>query len=111
MAEEPEELAEPGQETLDMIEEITRNDGTRYMEIGNMVHNGRAEYAAEHKLISEVRILKLNIPRSANVIKYETYVNHHFLMQGWDMTSWEEWTKTPAMQELVASILSENQVG
>ncbi|GKT03407.1 hypothetical protein ACRYI5_04265 [Furfurilactobacillus sp. WILCCON 0119] len=110
MAEEPAQLDQPGHESLDMIEEITRNDGTRYMEIGNTVHNGRAEYAAEHGFIKEVRILKLNIPESANVIKYEDYINHHFLMQGWDMTEWQEWLKTDAIQATVDAILAENQV-
>ncbi|MGR6687244.1 hypothetical protein ACUKBL_07645 [Furfurilactobacillus rossiae] len=111
MAEEPAPLKEPGHESLDMIEEITRKDGSKYMEIGNMVHNGRAEFAAEKKFIKEARILKLNIPESANVIKYEDYINHHFLMQGWDMDHWEEWIKTPEIQAVVDSILRENQVG
>ena len=34
-------------ETLNLIEQITRLDGTKYMEISNMVQNGRAELAAE----------------------------------------------------------------
>lgn len=55
-------------EVFTLIEEITRNDGTKYYEIGNMVHNGRAELAAERGYIKEVRILKLNIPHSQNVI-------------------------------------------
>ena len=33
-------------ETLTLIEEITRNDGSRYFEISNIVQNGRAELAA-----------------------------------------------------------------
>ncbi|GAB6092534.1 hypothetical protein [Furfurilactobacillus curtus] len=110
MANAPIQLADPGHESLDMIEEITRTDGSKYMEIGNMVHNGRAEFAAEHHFIKEVRILKLNIPESANVIKYEDYINHHFLMQGWDMDHWEEWIKTDTAQALVDAILKENQV-
>lgn len=67
--------------TLDLIEEITRNDGSKYYEIGNMVHNGRAELAAERGFIKQVRILKLNIPHSQNVIKYERYINDHYTMQ------------------------------
>ena len=43
-------------EVLDLIEQITRNDGTSYYEIGNMVQNGRAELAAERGFIKEVRI-------------------------------------------------------
>ena len=42
--------------TLDLIEQITRLDGTKYFEIGNMVHNGRAELAAELSYMKEVRI-------------------------------------------------------
>ncbi|MCB8642717.1 hypothetical protein LJE08_14260, partial [Holdemanella sp. DFI.5.55] len=62
-------------EVFTLIEEITRNDGTKYYEIGNMVHNGRAELAAERGYIKEVRILKLNIPHSQNVINYEHFIN------------------------------------
>ena len=75
-------------EVFTLIEEITRNDGTKYYEIGNMVHNGRAELAAERGYIKEVRILKLNIP-------------HH----------WEEWKRTPEADQLVKAILRENRVG
>ena len=54
-------------QTLDIIEEITRNDGSTYKEIGNLLHNGQAEYAAEQGMIQSVRILKINIPHSGNV--------------------------------------------
>ena len=57
-------------QVLTLIEEITRNDGSSYYEIGNMVHNGRAELAAERGYIKEVRILQLNIQHSRNLIKY-----------------------------------------
>lgn len=97
--------------TLDLIEQITRLDGTKYFEIGNVVHNGRAELAAERGYIKEVRILKLNIPHSQTVIKYENYVNEHFYSQEETMDHWEEWEKTPAEEELVATILRENHVG
>lgn len=96
--------------TLDLIEEITRNDGTKYYEIGNMVHNGRAELAAERNFIKQVRILKLNIPHSQNVIKYEKYINDNFEMQDEDMDHWEEWKKTPEMEKLVKEIMAENHV-
>lgn len=65
--------------TLDLIEQITRLDGTKYFEIGNMAHNGRAELAAERGYIKEVRILKLNIPHSQTVIKYETTSTNTFI--------------------------------
>ena len=44
-------------QTLDLIELITRNDGTQYYEIANMFMNGRAELAAVRGFIKEVRIL------------------------------------------------------
>ena len=47
-------MAEIG--VLDLIEQITRLDGSKYYEIGNMVHNGRAELAAERGFIKEVQI-------------------------------------------------------
>lgn len=96
--------------TLDLIEEITRKDGTKYFEIGNMVHNGRAELAAERGFITQVRILKLNIPHSQNVIKYEKYINDHYMMQDESMDHWEEWKKTAEMEKVVSDIMAENHV-
>mgnify|MGYP001101812303 FL=1 len=58
-------------ETFNLIEEITRLDGSIYYELGNIPHNGRAEYAAEHGYIKSVRILKINIPRSSYVEQLE----------------------------------------
>ena len=43
-------------EQLDLIEEITRNDGSRYYEISNIDQNGIAELAADHGAIKSVRI-------------------------------------------------------
>ena len=65
-------------ETFDLIEQITRNDGSVYFELGNISQNGRAEYAAEHGYIKEVRILKMNIPKSTNVEKVTAYINAHY---------------------------------
>lgn len=98
-------------ETLNLIEQITRLDGTKYMEISNMVQNGRAELAAERGFIKEVRILQLNIPHSEHVINYENYINENFEMPDESMDHFEEWTKTPEMEEEVAMILKENHVG
>lgn len=97
-------------ETLDMIEQITRNDGTKYYEIGNMVHNGRAELAADRGYIKEVRILKLNIPHSQTVQKYEDFINTHYQMQGEDLDHWEEWKRTPEADKLVEEIMKENHI-
>ena len=98
-------------ETLTLIEEITRNDGSKYYEIGNMVQNGRAELAAERDFIKEVRILELNIPHSKNVIKYEHFINTHYKMQTEAMDHWEEWKSPPEIEEVVQTILKENHIG
>lgn len=98
-------------ETLTLIEQITRLDGTKYMEISNMVQNGRAELAAELGFIKEVRILQLNIPHSEHVINYENYINENFEMPDENMDHFEEWTKTPEMEKEVDMILKENHVG
>ena len=98
-------------ETLTLIEEITRNDGSKYYEIGNMVQNGRAELAAERNFIKEVRILELNIPHSKNVIKYEHFINTHYKMQTEAMDHWEEWKRPPEIEEVVQTILKENHIG
>ncbi|UQS86948.1 hypothetical protein MOO44_01870 [Nicoliella spurrieriana] len=98
-------------ETLTLIEEITRLDGTKYIEISNMVQNGRAELAAERGLIKEVRIIQLNIPHSIHVIKYENYINTHYTMPEESFDHFEEWQKTPAMESEIQSILKENHVG
>ena len=98
-------------ETLTLIEKITRNDGSKYYEIGNMVQNGRAELAAERDFIKEVRILELNIPHSKNVIKYEHFINTHYKMQTEAMDHWEEWKRPPEIEEVVQTILKENHIG
>jgi hypothetical protein len=99
-------------QTLDIIEEITRLDGSTYKEIGNLLHNGQAEYAAEAGMIKEVRILKINIPRSSHVEKYEQYVNDNFqIPEQIAIATWQEWEKTAEMQSEVDAILTENQVG
>ena len=67
-------------ETLNLIEEITRNDGSKYYEVSDIAQNGRAELAAIRGFIKSVRILQLNIPRSKNVIAYENYINENFEM-------------------------------
>ncbi|QBO35651.1 hypothetical protein EQG49_03840 [Periweissella cryptocerci] len=98
-------------ETFDLIEEITRLDGTKYSEIGNLTHNGRAEKAAELGLIKEVRIVKLNIPHSIHVENYEKFVNEHYTMSGWEMESWDEWPKNDEMKAEIEAVLMENKVG
>ena len=43
-------------QNFNLIEQITRNDGSKYFELGNIFLNGRAELAAERGFIQEVRI-------------------------------------------------------
>ncbi|WP_290033647.1 hypothetical protein [Ligilactobacillus cholophilus] len=97
-------------EVLTLIEEITRNDGSRYFEISNIVQNGRAELAANRGFIKQVRIIQLNIPRSKNVIKYEKYINQNFEMPSEDFDHFEEWKRTDEMEKVVENILHENHV-
>ena len=99
-------------QTFNIIEEVTRNDGSTYKEIGNLLHNGQAEYAAEAGFIKEVRILKINIPHSTHVERYEKYVNQKFeILDKIAIPEWHEWEKTPEMLTEVEAILTENQVG
>lgn len=104
-------MAKKSNETLTLIEEITRLDGTKYLEISNMVQNGRAELAAERGYIKQVRILQINIPHSIHVINYENYINENYEMPTEAMTDFTEWKKTPAMDQEVAAILRENHIG
>ncbi|AUJ30240.1 MAG: hypothetical protein ABGA11_05675 [Liquorilactobacillus hordei] len=97
-------------ETLTLIEEITRKDGTKYFEISNMVQNGRAELAVQRDLIKDVRILQLNIPRSTSVIEYENYINENFEMPEEQFDHFEEWTKTEEIEKIVKQILIENHI-
>lgn len=98
-------------QTFNIIEEITRIDGTKYREIGNLLHNGQAEYAAEQGFIKEVRIMKINIPHSRNVEKYEQYINTNFeIPQMVAIDHWTEWQKTPEMDQVIEAVLAENQL-
>lgn len=98
-------------QTLDIIEEITRNDGSTYKEIGNLLHNGQSEYAVEEGMIKKVRILKINIPHSTNVMKYEKFVNENFdIPTNIAIPEFIEWQRTPEMDSVVEKILAENKV-
>lgn len=98
-------------QTFDIIEEITRNDGSTYKEIGNLLHNGQAEYAAEQGMIQSVRILKINIPHSTSVEKYEQYVNDKFEIPSQvAIEEYQEWTKTEEISKLVDQIISDNNL-
>ena len=97
-------------ETLNLIEEITRNDGSKYYEVSDIAQNGRAELAAIRGFIKSVRILQLNIPRSKNVIAYENYINENVEMPKEDFDHFEEWKRPPEMEEIVENILRENHM-
>lgn len=98
-------------QTFDIIEEITRNDGSTYKEIGNLLHNGQAEYAAEQGMIQSVRILKINIPHSTSVEKYEQYVNEKFEIPSQvAIPEYVEWTKTEEISKLFDQIISDNNL-
>lgn len=98
-------------QTLDLIELITRNDGTQYYEIANMFMNGRAELAAVRGFIKEVRILQLNIPHSNAVQDYEKYINSHYTMPAEDFTEWVEWEKPEGkIADDVKEILRANHI-
>lgn len=99
-------------QTFDLIEEITRNDGTKYYEIANIMMNGRGEKAAILGLIKEVKILQLNIPRSSSLITYEEYINENYEFPGWEMTEWEEWKKPEGpILDAFNMILKTNHIG
>lgn len=99
-------------QVLDLIEEITRLDGSRYYEIANMFMNGRAELAAERQLIREVKILQLNIPHSHAVQIYEDYINETYTMPAEDFTEWVEWEKPAGkIRDAVQAILQANHIG
>ncbi|GEL13771.1 hypothetical protein FC15_GL001509 [Lapidilactobacillus concavus DSM 17758] len=99
-------------QTLDLIEQITRNDGSQYVEIANMFMNGRAELAAVRGLIKEVRILELNIPHSNAVQTYETYINEKYTMPPENFTEWVEWEKPAGkIADAVKEILRANHIG
>nr|WP_125554209.1 hypothetical protein [Loigolactobacillus jiayinensis] len=99
--------------TIDLIQEITRNDGTTYFDISNMLMNGRAELAAIRGLIKQVRIIQLNIPHSTAVTAYEAYLNEHFKLPAEDFTQWQEWLPEPDTQSEkdYQTIIRENHVG
>ncbi len=105
-------MAEKKYQTLDLIEQITRLDGSQYYEIANMFMNGRAELAAVRGFIKEVRILELNIPHSNAVQAYETYINEKYTMPAEDFTEWVEWEKPDGkIADEVKEILRANHIG
>lgn len=99
--------------TIDLIQEITRNDGSTYIDISNMMMNGRAELAAIRGLIKQVRLIQLNIPHSTAVTAYEKYLNEHFTIPAEDFDQRQEWLpeKGTASEKNYQAIIHENHVG
>ena len=86
-------------EQLDLIEEVTRNDGSKYYEISNIDQNGIAELAVDRGLIKKVRILQLNLARTKSLQLYEEYINKTYQLEtltnedDWKDPQWVEWEK------------------
>lgn len=99
-------------QTFDLIQEITQNDGSTYLELGNVMMNGRAEKAAIKGLIKQVRILQLNIPHSNAVRVYEEYINSHYQFPPFDIEHWEVWDKPAGpVKDAYEEILRQNHIG
>lgn len=76
--------------TFDLIQEITTNDGRKYIELGNVILNGISENAVENGDIENVKILALNILRSKDVINYEKYISKKYGEIN-DKSTFKEW--------------------
>lgn len=98
-------------QNLDLIEQITRLDGSKYYEIANIFMNGRAELAAIRGFIKEVKILQLNIAHSSAVAVYEKYINDTYEFPEEDFDAWVEWAKPEGpIAEAVQEILRTNHI-
>ncbi|MFD1671705.1 hypothetical protein ACFQ5M_06350 [Agrilactobacillus yilanensis] len=97
---------------LDLIEEITRVDGSTYYEVANIFMNGRAELAVIRGLLKKVRILQLNIAHSTAVDIYEKYINETYDFPEEDFDTWVEWAKPEGkIRDAVDEILKANHIG
>ncbi len=98
---------------FDLIEEVTRNDGTKYYEISNIEQNGIAELAADRGLIKNVRILKLNIARTKALKIYEDYIGKTYeLPTLTNLKKWVEWQKPKGkVLDAFELILKTNHIG
>ncbi|UQS83877.1 hypothetical protein [Bombilactobacillus thymidiniphilus] len=97
---------------LDLIEQITRNDNTKYYELANIFMNGRAELAAERGMIKEVAIVQLNIPHSTAVQTYEKYINDTYEFPAEDFDHWQEWDKPAGkIKTAFEQVLQANHIG
>ena len=105
-------------ETLDLIEEVTRNDGSKYYEISNIDQNGIAELAVNRGYIKQVKILQVNIARTKPLITYEKYINETYKLQtllsedDWKDPKWVEWEKPKGkVLDAYNMVLKSNRIG
>lgn len=103
---------------LNLIEEVTRNDGSKYYEISNIDQNGIAELAVDRGDIKRVRILQLNLPRTSALLTYEKYINENYDLEtltnedDWCNPSWVEWDKPKGkILDAYKMILKANRIG
>lgn len=105
-------------EQLDLIEEVTRNDGSKYYEISNIDQNGIAELAVDRGLIKKVRILQLNLARTKSLQLYEEYINKTYQLEtltnedDWKDPHWVEWEKPKGkVLDAYNTVLKANHIG
>ena len=105
-------------EQLDLIEEVTRNDGSKYYEISNIDQNGIAELAVDRGLIKKVRILQLNLARTKSLQLYEEYINKTYQLEtltnedDWKDSQWVEWEKPKGkVLDAYNTVLKANHIG
>ncbi|MDT9606174.1 hypothetical protein [Lactobacillus johnsonii] len=105
-------------EQLDLIEEVTRNDGSKYYEISNIDQNGIAELAVDRGLIKKVRILQLNLARTKSLQLYEEYINKTYQLEtltnedDWKDPKWVEWEKPKGkVLDAYNTVLKANHIG
>ncbi|WP_289683213.1 hypothetical protein [Lactobacillus intestinalis] len=105
-------------EQLDLIEEVTCNDGSKYFEISNIDQNGIAELAADRGDIKSVKILQVNIARTKPLITYEKYINDNYNLQtllnedDWRNPKWVEWDKPKGkILDAYNMVLKANKIG
>ena len=105
-------------EQLDLIEEVTRNDGSKYYEISNIDQNGIAELAVDRGLIKKVRILQLNLARTKSLQLYEEYINKTYQLEtltnedDWKAPQWVEWEKPKGkVLDAYNTVLKANHIG
>lgn len=111
-------MASDKYQQLNLIEEVTRNDGSKYYEISNVDQNGIAELAVDQGKIKRVRILQLNLARTKALEFYEKYINETYDLEtllnedDWKNPKWVEWEKPKGkVLDAYNSVLKSNRIG